>query len=61
MFALSSPANASHYMLVDVPDVVGVAHHPALAKAGIDNTASLYENVVTRQSRGALSKRTGIE
>jgi predicted flap endonuclease-1-like 5' DNA nuclease len=60
MVALTSPANASHYMLVDVPDVVEAGQHATLAKAGIDNTAALYENVVTRLAREALSKRTGI-
>jgi hypothetical protein len=58
---LSASASASHYMLADVPDVVPVQHHPALLKAGIENTAQLYERAVTKAARQSLALATGID
>jgi predicted flap endonuclease-1-like 5' DNA nuclease len=57
---LSGSASASHYMIADVPDVIPAARHAALAKQGIENTAQLFERVVTKTARAALAKATGI-
>ncbi|MBT9558009.1 MAG: DUF4332 domain-containing protein [Myxococcales bacterium] len=58
---VSASASASHYMLADVPDVVPAQHHATLLKAGIENTAQLYERAVTKAARQSLSSATGID
>lgn len=48
-------------MLDDVPDVIPAEHHPVLKKSGVENTAQLYEQVVSRTARSALAAKTGID
>lgn len=47
-------------MIADVADVIPTEHHATLRKAGVLNTAQLYERVVKRRSRRSLSIATGI-
>jgi len=61
VLVVSSSASASHYMLADVPDVVPVQHHAALLKAGIENSAQLYERAATKAARQSLATATGID
>ena len=56
-----SSAVASHYRIVDVPDVIPVEHHAALASAGVTTTEVLYLKGVTQKGRKALAQKTGIE
>ncbi len=56
----ATPAHAAHYMVADVADVIPEEHHAALARAGVANTAVLYERLVTRAGRASLAAATGI-
>ena len=59
-FLVAVPASAGHYFIVDVPDVVPEAHHKALAAAGIQTTADLYDRIAKAADRRAFASRTGI-
>ena len=56
----AAPASAGHYFIGDVPDVVPEPHHKALAAAGIQTTADLYERIATLKDRRAFASKTGI-
>ena len=60
LLLVAVPASAGHYMIADVPDVIGVKHHKALSDAGVADTKVLYERIVTRKARRALAAKTGI-
>ena len=56
----AAPALAGHYFIADVPDIVPETHHKALAAAGIQTTADLYDHTATLKDRRAFAARTGI-
>jgi len=58
---LESPAWASHYRIVDVPDVIPAEHHDPLKKAGIETTKALYLKGVARKGRRAIARKSGID
>lgn len=58
---LASVSHASHYLIVDVPDVIPASKHAALAKQGITSSEQLYERVVTRTARASLAKAAGLD
>ncbi len=57
---LSSSAHAAHYLIADVEDVIPASQHAALARAGVTNTAVLYERIVTRAGREAFARISGV-
>jgi DNA polymerase/3'-5' exonuclease PolX len=48
-------------MIVDVPDVIPVAHHKAIIKAGPQHTGELYARIATRKSRRAFARSSGLD
>ncbi|MEC8022416.1 MAG: DUF4332 domain-containing protein [Myxococcota bacterium] len=55
-----SEAVGSHYLIVDVPDVIPTQYHDALGKAGIRNTQALYKEIAAKKGRSSLSQKTRI-
>lgn len=56
----AGPAMAGHYLIADVPDVIGKAHHATLKGVGLTDTKQLYERSAARKQRRALAAASGI-
>ena len=57
---LPAVANASHYRIADVSDVIPAEYHTKLAKAGVHDTRALYAAIAGKTDRRAFAKKSKV-